>query len=152
MKLIELLKTEKSQTFILLTAMYLLGALADGFGYFNWVVNMMGIVLQFASLPFIIINFIILFDSGILPARRSAIINLIFIFVILLFMILFWKLKMTAFLITSFILVLVNFVMLIISMYRLTRVYMEVIDEEKNQNNINAPRASIIEFFNKIQF
>ena len=152
MKLIELLKTEKSQTFILLTAMYLLGALADGFGYFNWVVNMMGIVLQFAALPFIIINFIILFDSGILPARRSAIINLIFIFVILLFMILFWKLKMTAFLITSFILMLLNFIMLIVSMYRLSRLYIEVINDEKSKNNINAPRASITKFLKNINW
>lgn len=152
MKLIELLKTEKSQTFILLIAMYLLGALADGFGYFNWVVNMIGFVLQFASLPFIVVNFIVLFDSGILPARRSAIINLISIFVILIFMIICWKLKMTPFLITSFILMLLNFVMLILSMYRLTRVYVEVIKEEKKKNNINNPRASITDFLKKIQF
>ena len=147
MKLMELFKSEKAHTFILLTLMYLLGILADGFGYFNWVVNMMGVVLQFASLAFIIVNFVILFDSGILPARKSAIINLMFIFFILLFMILFWKLKMSAFLITGFILILLNFLMLIISMYRLTRVYMEVIEEEKKENNINSPKASITGFF-----
>ena len=146
MKLMELFKSEKAHTFILLTLMYLLGILADGFGYFNWVVNMMGMVLQFSSLAFIIVNFVILFDSGILPARKSAIINLMFIFFILIFMILFWKLKMSTFLITGFILILLNFLMLIISMYRLTRVYMEVIEEEKKENNINSPKASITGF------
>ena len=54
---------------------------------------------------------------------------------------------MSAFLITGFILILLNFLMLIISMYRLTRVYMEVIEEEKKENNINSPKASITGFF-----
>lgn len=148
MKFIEKIRNKHVEIFMILFAIYLIGAVSDGFGFFNWLVNVVGIILQVAILPFILINHVVLFDSGLLPARRSVIINMSVIFVCLICTIVCWKLKMATFLFTSGTIILFNFIMLIFSIYRLTRVYMEVVNDEKKENNINTPRASIVEFFN----
>lgn len=146
MKIIDKIRNKHVEMFLLLTVIYVIGLVADGFGFFNWVVNALGIFLQIAALPFIIANLLLLFDSGLLPARRAAIINISVIFVLLSLIIICWKLKMTAFLITGFVIIWVNFVMLVFSMYRLTTLYIEVIKDDKKGKNITTPKGNITEF------
>lgn len=133
MKLIELSKNEKTQIFILPILMYILGALADCFGNLNWVLNITGILLQIGAMVLVIVNFVILFDSGILAARKAAIINLIIITVGLILISLCWKLNMNMFLVTTSIIVFLNLLMLLIAMYRMTRVYIEILKDEKKE-------------------
>jgi len=152
MKLIELLKTEKIQIFILPTLMYLLGALADGFGHLNWILNITGILLQIGAMVLLIVNFVILFDSGLLAARKAVIINLLIILVGLISLSLCWKLSMNTFLVTTSIIILINFIMLIVAMYRMTRVYMEIIKDEKKEKDIKDPKAKIISIIDYIDY
>jgi len=133
--------------FLVLLVIYFVGALADGFGFINSGVNIIGIILQFAVLPFIIVNLVVLFDSGLIPARKLILLNMAVIFVALILIAICYKLKMAAFLITAFVIILLNIVMVITAMYRMTRLYIEVIEHQKTDKNINAPRGRIIDFF-----
>lgn len=150
MKLIDKFRNEHIQTFLLWFSMFVLGAVADGFGFLNWILNVTGILLQIGAMVFLVIDFVILFDSGLLPSRKSVIINLLVIFVCLLLISICWNLQMTTFLITTSLFMLLNIIMAIIGMYRMTRVYIDIVETEKKEKAIVNPNGRIVDFFSNI--
>ena len=148
MKMFEKFKNQHIQLFLLLFCMFAIGAVADGFGFFNWIINAVGIVLQIGAMTFIVVDFVLLFDSGLLASRKSVMINLFVIFISLVLLAVCWKLKMAAFLFTVGAFLLLNIIMLVIGLYRLSRLYVDVIDNEKKEKSITEPRGRFVDFFN----
>ena len=140
---IDKIKNEHLKTFILLIAMYLVGVLGDAFGYLNWVVNCIGIIVEIAAVIFILADYVILFDSGILPSRKAVIINLVAILISLIAITVSWYFKMVAFIVVMCLFVFANFVFLVVALYRMSVIYVETVKHEVKEKNINKPRAKI---------
>lgn len=102
--------------YICLGIMYILGAIADGIGHINWLINLSGIVFECAAMCFIIESMDLLYEHRLVNMKRLAVINIGSVMVGIIAISILWNCKMFFFFISMGAFIVTNIFVLIASL------------------------------------
>lgn len=147
MKIKETLKNSHSQQFMIAVIIYAMGFALDKFAQNNFFYNLIGIMLELLAMVYAGFNLLLLYDSGLISSRKACVINLITLSCLILPIIFFSNFITIMMHLTIWLFIVFVVVMLVISLFRMTKLYAEVMNDERKAKETTNDTGEIFDWF-----
>lgn len=150
MKFKERLKNRHTQQFVIAVSIYAMGFALDKFAQNDFFYNLIGIILELLAMVYAGFNLLLLYDSGLVSSRKTCVMNLITLACLIVPIILFSSFMTIIMHLTIWIFIVFIVVMLVISLFRMTKLYVEVINDDRKMKETTNPTGKIFDWFDMI--